>query len=38
MSRGQKQLKINNFFISQPIFQCDMSIASVSSHLSISIL
>jgi len=23
MSRGQKQLEINNFFISQPIFKCN---------------
>jgi len=38
MSQGQKQLKINNFFISQPVFKCNMSIASVLSPLSNSIL
>jgi len=38
MLRGQKQLKINNFVISQPILKCNMSIASVMSHLSNSIL
>ena len=39
MSRGHRRLKINNFFISQPIFKCTCNTlnASVLSHLSNSI-
>ena len=37
-SQRQKWLNVNNFFISQPIFKCNMSIASVMSHLSNTIL
>src|SRR6218665_2941764 len=38
MSQRHKRLKVNNFFISQPIFKCNMSIAFVFSHLSHNIL
>jgi len=37
-SRGQKQLKSNNFFISQLSFKCNMSVASVLPHRSNSML
>jgi len=38
MSRRQKQLKINNVFIPRAILKCNMSIASIFSHLSNSLL